>query len=377
MPRVDLAVTQEKDASLRPLVRPAELSREVLSLNPNEITREPNTDVRLGAPTSNEDKLIKELAASMKIKQAQPVLVRRETFGYSIIAGRRRLAAAVVAGIRVDAVAIDCDDDTARRLAFEENYRRKQMSPIEFALNIKAYRDRITDGMSPDAGKVTSIARYFQVSPAQITQMEKLLVLPQDIQDQVHAGALAVDAAFTLAKVVPEAREDVMKIAVEKAKQDVPKPKAKKNKPERVPPTPEQKNVFKAVKEAATHDREEKAAVAKVQTKHVLAAARETETLQGRKIRNRNEILSGIESLGGPGVPEVMDKFIEFLVWEYANGNAANDTGLRNRWNDIAFIVESSVRTRATKTKATVKPKATRWNDIAKPKSSAKPKQKK
>jgi ParB family chromosome partitioning protein len=74
-----------------------------------------------------------DLAASIKARGLlQPIVVRRVTDGYRLLAGERRLRAATLAGLdRVPALIRDGDDDL--EVALIENLQREDLSPLEEA----------------------------------------------------------------------------------------------------------------------------------------------------------------------------------------------------------------------------------------------------
>ena len=152
---------------------------------------------------------------------------------YHLIAGRRRvnaifglnaeLSAKNKPGIRVKAiVARDVDDPAAYRQAAMENIIRRDMSPMDIAEVIKTVREN----MGWEGGKNTkSVAKYLGVSPATISQHEKLLTLPEEIQAKVHAGELSAQAGFDYKEIADkhgkEAADEVLADA--KARQEAEK----------------------------------------------------------------------------------------------------------------------------------------------------------
>jgi ParB family chromosome partitioning protein len=99
------------------------------------------TLVPLSAVTPNPDQprkhfdedALAELAASIKTRGLlQPIVVRRLTDGYRLLAGERRFRAATLAGLdRVPALIRDGDDDL--EVALIENLQREDLSPLEEA----------------------------------------------------------------------------------------------------------------------------------------------------------------------------------------------------------------------------------------------------
>jgi ParB family transcriptional regulator, chromosome partitioning protein len=99
------------------------------------------TLVPLSAVTSNPDQprkhfaedALADLAASIKARGLlQPIVVRRGTDGYQLLAGERRFRAAHIAGLdRVPALIREGDDDL--EIALIENLQREDLSPLEEA----------------------------------------------------------------------------------------------------------------------------------------------------------------------------------------------------------------------------------------------------
>ncbi len=76
---------------------------------------------------------IAELAESIKkFGQLQPVIINRNN---ELVAGGRRLAAVIIAGLKVKACYVDAVDVlTMREMELEENIQRKDLSPAEEVL---------------------------------------------------------------------------------------------------------------------------------------------------------------------------------------------------------------------------------------------------
>jgi len=135
-----------------------------------------------------------ELAASIKANGViQPIVVRRTGDGYRIIAGERRWRAAQKAGLaRVPVVVKDVSGADAPgrllQLALIENIQREDLNAIEEA---RAYR-QLTEqfGLTQDA-----IAAVVGKDRATIANTVRLLKLPEEIQNDLTAGALTMGHA--------------------------------------------------------------------------------------------------------------------------------------------------------------------------------------
>lgn len=155
---------------------------------------------------------IEEMAASMRDQGViQPLLVRRQVDGYELIAGERRLRAAVKAGLRkVPVVVKEASDVEALQLALIENLQREDLNPMDEA---SAYQKLQREfGLSQEE----IAARVGKSRPAVANAM-RLLLLPQGLQEEVAQGKLPVGQARALlglqeeAAIVAAAREVLAK----------------------------------------------------------------------------------------------------------------------------------------------------------------------
>lgn len=148
-------------------------------------------------PRQNFDKeSLKELAESIKQKGVlQPILVRKKQNQYEIVAGERRFRATLMAGLKkIPAIVKEFDDRQAFEIALIENIVRQNLSPIEEAKGFeKLTRDfhYTHEDLSKSIGK----------SRSYISNMMRLLNLPNDVQDKVNSGILSASHARVLAGV--------------------------------------------------------------------------------------------------------------------------------------------------------------------------------
>ncbi|MDA9717027.1 ParB/RepB/Spo0J family partition protein [Candidatus Pelagibacter sp.] len=105
----------------------------------------------------------------------QPIIVRKQSDKYEIIAGERRWQAAQNAGLHeVPIVEIKADDLKSLEFAIVENVQRDDLNPIEEANGYK----RLIDEFNYDQEKV---AKFIGKSRAHITNCLRLLSLPSDV----------------------------------------------------------------------------------------------------------------------------------------------------------------------------------------------------
>ncbi len=131
----------------------------------------------------------------------QPLAVRKNQDGkYEIIAGERRLKAAVMAGIRrVPCVLHKTDDVTAALYAMIENLQRSNLDFFEEALGIEKL---ITVyGMSQ-----LEVAARLGMAQSTVSNKLRLLRLDQDLRSQIISANLTERHARALLKLNPEKR---------------------------------------------------------------------------------------------------------------------------------------------------------------------------
>jgi ParB family chromosome partitioning protein len=137
------------------------------------------------------DEKLEELSASIAAKGLiQPVIVRPLPDGrYELIAGERRWRAAGMAGLtRIPAVVRNVESAEVMELALIENIQRENLNPIETA---QAYRQLAeTFELSHE-----EIAARVGKERSSVTNLLRLLNLPEEIQGDVATGALTMGHA--------------------------------------------------------------------------------------------------------------------------------------------------------------------------------------
>lgn len=141
-----------------------------------------------------------ELAASVREKGIlQPLLVRRSGDGYELIAGERRLRAAVKAGLReVPVVVREASNGETLQLALIENLQREDLNPIEEAAAYQRLQEEFDLTQE-------EIARKVGKSRPTVANSMRLLVLPEEVQQMVGAGKLPAGQARALLGLENEA----------------------------------------------------------------------------------------------------------------------------------------------------------------------------
>jgi ParB family transcriptional regulator, chromosome partitioning protein len=136
---------------------------------------------------------IDELATSIQDQGIiQPLLVRRTAGGYELIAGERRLRAAMKAGLsKVPVVVREASDNDSLQLALIENVQREDLNAIEEAQAYRRLQEEFHLGQEEIAQKVG------KSRPAVANSM-RLLQLPEEVQREVTAGTLSAGHARAL-----------------------------------------------------------------------------------------------------------------------------------------------------------------------------------
>jgi ParB family chromosome partitioning protein len=143
--------------------------------------------------THFDEEAIDALAASIReVGVLQPIVVRRATNGYELIAGERRLRAARKAGLAtIPAVVRDSEDADTLREALIENIHREDLGPIELAEAFRALLDDL--GLKQD-----ELADRLGVSRSHIANTIRLLQLSPDVQQLLADGKIQAGHARTL-----------------------------------------------------------------------------------------------------------------------------------------------------------------------------------
>ena len=126
----------------------------------------------------------------------QPLVVRPKGKNYQLVIGERRLRAAKLAGLeRVPAKVLpDLDDHRMLELALVENLQREDLNAIEVAQGLNELIDHFQLTQEQVAEKVGK-------QRVTVTNLLRLLKLPQEIQAGVRSGELSMGHARALLAV--------------------------------------------------------------------------------------------------------------------------------------------------------------------------------
>jgi len=139
-----------------------------------------------------------ELTESVRIHGVlQPIVVLKRENGYEIISGERRFRAAKKAGLlKVPVVVRDGDDPQhIAELRLIENIQRENLNPVELAHAYNALLEQ--HGLTHEA-----LSERVSKERSSITNVLRLLTLPQQVQDEVVAGTISMGHAKVLLGVM-------------------------------------------------------------------------------------------------------------------------------------------------------------------------------
>ena len=148
---------------------------------------------------------IQELAQSIKENGLiQPIIVRQSpVVGYEILAGERRYRASIEAGLsEVPVIIKKLSDQDMMVHSIIENLQREDLNPIEEA---KAYQSLIDKGYTH-----ADIAEKMGKSRPYITNLVRLLTLPDFILTEVEAGKLSQAHARLLIQLSTDEQKKIL-----------------------------------------------------------------------------------------------------------------------------------------------------------------------
>ena len=142
------------------------------------------------------DEALEELSGSIKeYGVLQPILLRDDGKGYTIIAGERRFKAAKLAGLdKIPAIIKTMDSREVALIALVENVQREDLNFLEEARGYKKLMDDF--GLTQ-----TEIAEKMNKKQSTISNKIRLLTLPEDIQESILNNNLTERHARALLKL--------------------------------------------------------------------------------------------------------------------------------------------------------------------------------
>lgn len=149
----------------------------------------------------DEEKL-NELAASIKENGViQPLIVRKSTKGYELVAGERRWRASRIAGLKkVPCIVRNFDEKQNAIVAIIENMQREDLDAIEEAAGLMAMTKKY--GFTQE-----QVSTALGKSRAYIANSLRLLKLPETIQQYVSEGKLSAAHGRTIINIGDESKQ--------------------------------------------------------------------------------------------------------------------------------------------------------------------------
>ncbi|MCH2200533.1 MAG: ParB/RepB/Spo0J family partition protein [Fuerstiella sp.] len=176
------------------LVSPAadEISLELIERNPFQPRRE------------FDPAAIDELANSIrKHGVLQPLLVRAIEDGYELVAGERRWRAAQQVGLdNIPCRVVELEDHQVSEAAIEENLKRQDLNVLEKADAFRDYLERF-------GGTVEELSKRLSMNRSTVSNMMRLLELPDHVQDAVRHDRISGGHARALLPLPPEAQMEL------------------------------------------------------------------------------------------------------------------------------------------------------------------------
>jgi ParB family chromosome partitioning protein len=138
----------------------------------------------------------------------QPILVRKHEDGYEVVAGERRLRAAKAIGLEEIPVIIkNVTDREALVLALVENIQREELNAIEEAQGFKRLMEEFNFTQE-------SVAEAIGKDRSTVTNLLRLLRLPEEIQKQVADAKISMGHARALLSLEEAAIQKKMAQAI-------------------------------------------------------------------------------------------------------------------------------------------------------------------
>lgn len=147
---------------------------------------------------------LKELAESIRTRGLlQPILVKKDGAGYTLVAGERRFRAAKLAGVtQIPAMILEqLDEGDMLQIALVENLQREDLNPLETAAAYQALVDRC--GLNQ-----AQVAERVGKSRAAVANTLRLLTLPEHIKQYVAEGKLNEGHARAILSIPDPAMRD-------------------------------------------------------------------------------------------------------------------------------------------------------------------------
>ena len=154
---------------------------------------------------------IEALANSIaEIGLINPIIVRKLTDGYELVAGTRRCHAVMSLGWpTIPAKVIEQDTREATMIQYSENFHRQDLNPIQHA--------RMLHFMLQELGySTTELAKFCNKGKDWVSRTLTLLDLEEPVQNAIQEGKLSASVAQELRVISdPELRHDYINFAIQ------------------------------------------------------------------------------------------------------------------------------------------------------------------
>lgn len=175
--------------------------KKLVMLKPSEIKASPNQPRK-----SFDEYELKSLSDSIQSSGIiQPLIIRKTLDGgYQLIAGERRLKAAMMAGLRrVPCVIHKTDDETAALYSILENLQRSNLTVFEEAEGISRLISEYGISQSEAAARLG-------ISQSGLSNKLRLLNLSDNIKERISSARLTERHARALLKLPEDKREEAL-----------------------------------------------------------------------------------------------------------------------------------------------------------------------
>ncbi|MBN2586536.1 MAG: ParB/RepB/Spo0J family partition protein [Candidatus Fermentibacteraceae bacterium] len=143
----------------------------------------------------------------------QPLVVRRSGGDFQLIAGERRLRAAIEAGLSsVPVIVREADDQQMLALALVENIQRKDLGPVEKAEAFSRLSSEF--GLTQE-----QMGERVGMSRSAVANFQRLLDLPGKVLDLLRGGELSMGHGRALLGLSDNTR--IMRVAVNAVKREL------------------------------------------------------------------------------------------------------------------------------------------------------------
>ena len=153
-----------------------------------------------------DEEALQDLAESIQHQGlVQPIVVKAIAEDrYEIIAGERRWRAAKLAGLeRVPVIIRHADDQATLAMSLIENIQREDLNPIEIARGLKQFMQEFNLTQK-------EVAEAIGRSRTGVTNLLRLLKLPQSIQDALHQGEVSMGHARAIISLPEKLQLEIM-----------------------------------------------------------------------------------------------------------------------------------------------------------------------